>query len=42
MIIIEMSWENSDVNVFAMYNKIKSSHIHKKLICFKLNFLHKQ
>ena len=31
MIIIEMSWENNDVNVLDLYNKIESCHIHKKL-----------
>ena len=38
MIIIKMSWENNDVNVFNLYNKIESSHIYKKLVFLKLNF----
>jgi len=39
MIIIKMSWENNDVNVFDIYNKIESSHIYKKLGFLKLKFL---
>jgi len=31
MIIIEMSRENNYINVFDLYNKIKSSDICKKL-----------
>ena len=31
MIIIEMSRENDDINVFSSYNKIQLSHICKKL-----------
>jgi len=38
MIIIKMSWENNDVNVFGLYNKIESSHIYKKLVCLKIKF----
>ena len=38
MIRIKMSWKNTDVNVFDMYNKIESSHTCKKLDFLKLNF----
>ena len=38
MIIIEMRWENNDVNIFCLYNKIKSGDIYKKLVFLKLNF----
>jgi len=31
MIIIKMSRENNNINIFGSYNKIKSSHICKKL-----------
>jgi len=41
MIRIEMSWKNNDVNVFDLYNKTKSSHIHKKLV-FLIKFLDEQ
>jgi len=37
MIRIKMSWKNTDVNVFDMYNKIESSHTCKKLDFLKLN-----
>ena len=35
MIIIEMSRENNYISIFDLYNKIKSSHICKKLDFFK-------
>jgi len=38
-----MGWENNDVNVFGLYNKIESSHIYKKSVFSKkINFLDKQ
>ena len=39
MRIIEVSWENNDVNVFSLYNKVESSHIYKKLVLLKIKFL---
>jgi len=39
MIIIEMSWENNDVNVFGLYNKIESSHIYKKSLFETIKFV---
>jgi len=42
MIVIEMSWENNDVNLFDLYNKIESGHIYEKLFFKKIKFLDKQ
>ena len=37
VIIIEISWENNDINISGLYNKIGWSHIYKKLVFF-LNY----